>query len=136
MITLDTSATYALLNRRDAAHRAAVQALEADRGPYLVPAATLGEVGFLVEDRLGVEVLDLLLADLESGAYALDCGEGDFTRTRELLRRYADLALGYVDAAVIACAERSGGRVLTFDLRDFGVVAAEGSITIVPEPRQ
>jgi hypothetical protein len=40
------------------------------------------------------------------------------------------------DAAVIACAERSGGRVLTFDLRDFGVVAAEGTITVLPAPPQ
>lgn len=136
MITLDTSAILALLNRQDGAHRAAVQALEADRGPYLVPAATLGEVGFLVEDRLGVKVLDLFLEDLEMGAWTLDCGEGDTPRVRALLRRYADLSLGYVDAAVIACAERSGGRVMTFDLRDFGVVAAEGTITIVPELSQ
>lgn len=136
MITLDTSAILALLNRQDGAHRAAVQALETDRGPYLVPAATLGEVGFLVEDRLGVKVLDLFLEDLEIGAWALDCGEGDMPRVRALLRRYADLSLGYVDAAVIACAERSGGRVMTFDLRDFGVVAAEGTITIVPELSQ
>ena len=132
VITLDTSALYALLNRRDRAHTASVQALRGDPGPYLVPAATLGEIAFLVEERLGIGVLDLLLADLESGAYTLDCGEADLGRARQLVQRYADLSLGYVDAAVIACAERSGGRVLTFDLRDFGVVAAEGTITILP----
>jgi predicted nucleic acid-binding protein len=53
VITLDTSALYALLNRRDPAHVAAVQALSDDPGPYLVPAATLGEIAFLVEQRLG-----------------------------------------------------------------------------------
>jgi len=67
VITLDTSALYALLNRRDRAHQAAVLAFESDPGPYLVPAATLGEIAFLVEERLGGNVLDLLLADLESG---------------------------------------------------------------------
>jgi predicted nucleic acid-binding protein len=134
VITLDTSALYALLNRGDRSHAAAVEVLNADRGPYLVPAATLGEITFLVEERLGIRVLDLLLNDLETGAYTLDCGEGDLGRTRQLVARYADLSLGFVDAAVIACAERSGGRVLTFDLRDFGVVAAEGTITIVPAP--
>ena len=134
MITLDTSALYALLNRGDRAHAAAVEALNGDRGPYLVPAATLGEIAYLVEERLGTRVLDLLLDDLETGAYTLDCGEGDFGRTRQLVARYADLSLGFVDAAVIACAERSGGRVLTFDLRDFRVVATEGTITIVPAP--
>jgi hypothetical protein len=134
VITLDTSALYALLNRRDPGHAAAREALSGDPGPYLVPAATLGEITSLVEERLGIRVLDLLLADLESGAYTLDCGERDLGRARELLRRYDDLSLGYVDAAVVACAERNGGRVLTFDLRDFGVVAAEGTITILPTP--
>ncbi len=132
MITLDTSALYALLNRRDRGHAVAVETLNSDPGPYLVPAATLGEIAFLVEERLGSRVLDLLLADLELGAYTLDCGEADVGRARQLVRRYEDLSLGYVDAAVIACAERSGGRVMTFDLRDFGVVAAEGTITILP----
>ena len=132
MITLDTSALYALLNRRDRGHAVAVETLNSDPGPYLVPAATLGEVAFLVEERLGSRVLDLLLADLELGAYTLDCGEADLGRARQLVKRYEDLSLGYVDAAVIACAERSGGRVMTFDLRDFGVVAAEGTITILP----
>lgn len=136
MITLDTSALYALLNRRDRAHAAAVAALESDPGPYLVPAATLGEVAYLVEERLGIKVLDLVLADLESGAYTLDCGEADLGRARQLVQRYEDLSLGYVDAAVIACAERNGGHILTFDLRDFGVVAAEGTITILPGPPQ
>lgn len=132
MITLDTSALYALLNRRDRGHAVAVETINSDPGPYLVPAATLGEIAFLVEERLGSRVLDLLLADLEVGAYTLDCGEADLGRARQLVRRYEDLSLGYVDAAVIACAERSGGRVMTFDLRDFGVVAAEGTITILP----
>jgi hypothetical protein len=132
VITLDTSALYALLNRRDRGHAVAVETLNSDPGPYLVPAATLGEIAFLVEERLGSRVLDLLLADLESGAYTLDCGEADLARARQLVLRYEDLSLGYVDAAVIACAERSGGRVMTFDLRDFGVVAAEGTITILP----
>jgi hypothetical protein len=73
---------------------AAVQALNDDPGPYLVPAATLGEIAFLVEQRLGIGVLDLLLADLESGAYALDCGEADLGRARQLVQRYEDLSLG------------------------------------------
>ncbi len=102
-----------------------------DRGPYLVPAGILAEVTYMIEQRLGLHALDLFLADLESHAYALDCGEQDLQRIRELVRRYADLPLGFADAAVIACAERNGGQVLTLDLRDFGVVAREGTIQVV-----
>jgi predicted nucleic acid-binding protein len=132
LITLDTSGVLALLSRRDPAHEATAALLGADPGPYLVPAATLGEIGDFVESRLGVRVLDGFLADLAEGALDLDCGRDDFERIRELVARYDDLPLGLVDASVIACAERSGGRVLTLDVRDFGVVAREGTISIVP----
>lgn len=85
-----------------------------------------------MQKRAGVSVLDEFLEDIQTGAYRLECGEDDFGRVRELLERYADLGLSFTDAAVIACAERNGGRVLTFDRRDFDVVAREGSITILP----
>lgn len=131
LITLDTSALFALLNRRDPDHDAVAEALRADPGPYLVPAGILAEIGYLVERRLGPETLDALLADLEAGALALDCGDEELARVRELVRRYADLPLGFADATVIACAERHQGKVMTLD-RDFAVVAREGAITIVP----
>lgn len=132
LITLDTSAVFALLNRRDPDHEVVKSAFEADGGPYLVPAGILAEVAYLVERRLGTEVLDALLADLESGALTLEAGEEDLPRVRELIARYADLPLGFADSAVIACAERNGGRVLTLDTRDFGTVAREGTITLFP----
>jgi len=87
----------------------------------------------MLEQHVGVRFMDLFLEDLESGAYTLECGEEDLPRIRALVRRYADLPLGFADASVVACAERNGGRVLTLDLRDFGVVAREGKIRILPE---
>ena len=132
MTTLDTSAVFALANRRDPEHDRLRRAFEADRGPYLVPSGALAEMTFLIEDRLGWKVLDAFLADLEQGVLSLDCGEEDFSRIRALVKRYRDLPLGAADASVIACAERSGGRVLTLDRRDFEVVAREGNIVIAP----
>jgi predicted nucleic acid-binding protein len=132
VITLDTSGSFALANRRDPDHDRARDVLEADRGPYLVPAGTLAETAYLLEARLGDRALDRYLANIETGALTLDCGRDDFPRIRALVQRYADLPLGFADASVIACAERSGGRVLTFDVRDFGVVAKEGTIDVLP----
>jgi len=136
VITLDTSGLLALANRRDPDHERSKAALMHDRGPYLVPAGILGEVAYMLEQRLGLRILDLFLSDLLSGAYTLDCGADDFGRIRQLVQEYADLPLGFADAAVVACAERSGGRVLTLDLRDFGVVARAGSIMILPGQRE
>jgi hypothetical protein len=132
VITLDTSAIIALLDRRDPDHVAVTGVLRAEAPPYLVPAAVLGEVGYFIEARLGQPVLQVFLEDLREGTLSLDCGEGDLGRIRELVGRYGDLPLGLVDSAVIACAERSGFRTLTLDQRDFGVVAREVPLTLLP----
>jgi uncharacterized protein len=132
MITLDTSALFALLNRRDSDHERVTAALLADAGPYIVPCGVLAEITYLLERRIP-QALDPFLEDLETRAFSVDCGEHDMHRVRELVRRYDDMPLGYADAAVIACAERNGGRVLTLDRRDFGAVAREGSIEVLPD---
>ena len=132
MITLDTSALFALMNRRDPDHVAVREALEKDRGPYLVPAGVLAEITYLLEHRYGAATLDAFLGDLEAGRYRLDCGERDMPRIRALVKRYADLPLGFADAAVIACAEHHSGAVLTLDRPDFTVVAGEAAITVLP----
>ena len=131
LITLDTSAVLPLLDRRDPDYKRVREAFVADGGPYLIPAWILAEVGYIVEQRLKARALDVFLADLESAAFALECGDSDVARIRELVARYADLPLGVADAAVIACAERNGGRVLTLDA-DFLVVARERKISVQP----
>ena len=132
MITLDTSGLLALLDRSEPRHDDAVAVLMADRGPFIVPAGILAEAGYMIERLLGGAVIDLFLADLESGTFALDCGETDLPRISELVGRYADLPLGTADASVVACAERNGGRILTLDVRDFGAVAREMDLSILP----
>lgn len=132
MITLDTSAIFALLNRSDPDHEAVRSAFAGDGGPYIVPAGILAEIGYLVERRLGIKVLDALLVDLQQRAMTVDCGGEDLARIRELAARYADLPLGLADAVVIACAERNGGSVLTLDFRHFRAVAREGKIRLQP----
>ena len=82
--------------------------------------------------RLGPAALDGFLADLEDGGFRLDCGDQDLGRVRALMTRYSSLPLALADAAVIACAERTGSSVLTIDRRDFDVVGRESGITVVP----
>jgi uncharacterized protein len=134
LITLDSSAIYSLIDRRERSHTEVTETLAALPGPYLVPAGILAETAYLLQERLGSAAIAGFLDDLAERRFVLDCGEEDFPRIRALVVRHDDLPLGFSDAAVIACAERSGGRVLTLDVRDFGVVAREGSISILPEP--
>jgi predicted nucleic acid-binding protein len=92
----------------------------------------MSEVGYFLEKWRGNAGLQIFLDDIRDGIYTLYCDETNVDRISELTRRYRDLRLGYADAAVIACAERHGGRVATLDHRHFGVVAREGTIQIVP----
>jgi predicted nucleic acid-binding protein len=134
MLTLDTSGLVALISPKDRYHAEAVGVLRAARGPYIIPTAIMAEIAYILETRAGPQLVLDLLQDLRDGAYSLDCGEHDLTRIQDLVLRYADLRLGFADAAVVACAERRAGRVLSTDRRHFDVVArGEGTISVLPE---
>jgi uncharacterized protein len=132
LIVCDSSAPLVLVNRQDRDYAKFRAATDKAGGPFVVPAATIGEVAYFVEARMPLLVLEAFLLDLEARRYDLDCGESDFPRIRHLVQRYADLRLGLVDAAVIACAERRGAPVLTLDRRHFDVVAREGTMVVLP----
>ncbi|HEX5939367.1 MAG TPA: PIN domain-containing protein [Dehalococcoidia bacterium] len=132
LITLDTSAVVALLDRDDQNHRAAEAFFRQGHAPNVIPAAILSEIAYMTRSRLAPDPIELFIADIEQGVYSLDCGEQDLPRIRELVGRYDNLPLGLADAAVIACAERNGERVMTFDRRDFDIVAREGRIRVEP----
>jgi predicted nucleic acid-binding protein len=133
LITLDTSALFALLNRRDPDHRRVRACVDADGGPYLIPAAILGELSYLVEARLGQRVMDAFLDDVISGGFVVDCGENELPRVKSLAVKYADLPLGFCDAAVAVCAHLHGKRIATLDVRDFSIVGKELHLEVLPK---
>jgi len=92
----------------------------------------LGEIFYMLEREGGVRASTTFVLDLGEGRYELDCEEADLQRGARIALRYDSLSLGLVDAAVIACAERRGGRVLTLDRRHFDVVARELPLEILP----
>lgn len=130
MITLDTSAILALLIVDDAHHERSVRVIARERQPFLVPEGILAEVCFMLEREYGVPGLNGFLEDVLAGGFALVSSRPDTERVMRLVARYANLPLGYADAAVIACAERHGGRILAFD-DHFEIVSGEGGITVL-----
>jgi uncharacterized protein len=62
----------------------------------------------------------------------LDCGDADLPRVLELMARFGDVGLTFSEASVVACAERCGGWMLTFDRRSLRVVVADVPITLLP----
>ena len=130
----DTSGLIGVVIADDPDHQVAVDTITGAGGPFVIPAGILAEAAYMIERDAGTRALAAVLDDLASGAYTLDCGQQDFPRIRELVIRYENLPLGFADAAVIACAERTKAEVLTFDRRDFEIVAREGTFRIMQTP--
>jgi predicted nucleic acid-binding protein len=120
----DTGPLYAAMDRADADHEVCAQLLADSVEQLLVPAPVVVELDWLAGNRLGSEPFSAFLADLEDGAVTVvDLVPADYVRVRELLAGYADLKLGFVDAAVVAVVERLGERKLaTLDHRHFGTI--------------
>jgi uncharacterized protein len=120
----DTGPLYAGMDRADADHEPCAELLASSAEQLLVPAPVIVELDWLAANRLGPAPFLAFLADLADGAIAVvDLVRADYVRARELLVRYADLKLGFVDAAIVAVVERLGERKLaTLDHRHFGTI--------------
>lgn len=120
----DTGPLYAAMDRADADHQACAKLLAETDETLVVPAPVIVELDWLATSRLGPEPFTAFLADVEDEAVAVvDLTLDDFVRVRELLGHYADLHLGFVDAAVLAIVERRREKKLaTLDHRHFGAL--------------
>jgi predicted nucleic acid-binding protein len=136
-LILDTGPLYASLDRSDDDHSACRGLIESAAEPLVIPAPVLVEVDYWIHRRLHPCVLVALIDDIRAGAYQMaDLTAGDYRRIRELCDRYADLDIGFVDAAVMAVVERlDEPKLATLDHRHFSVVRPlhRESIALLPD---
>jgi hypothetical protein len=123
-IIVDTSALYAIADRDDPHHARLVERLRSDAPAVVVPQSVLPEICYLIGSRRGPAAEADFVASLFAAGWRLEpVTSGDVERAVELMRRYADAAIGFVDASVVAIAERLGIRqVWTLDRRDFSLI--------------
>jgi hypothetical protein len=123
-LILDTGPLYASLDRADRDHARCRRLIEECGEALVLPAPVLPEVDYLVSERMGPAPMIALLRDIERGAYGVeDLTAEDYIRVREVMDRYADADIGFVDAAVLAVTERLGEpKLATLDHRHFSVV--------------
>ena len=137
MIVCDTGPLVAALNAKDANHQRCLDLLEQHPGPLLVPAPVITEVCWLLESRSGPAAEAAFLDALHAGELTIvDLERDDLRRMADLVRRYADLPLGAVDASVVAVAERTRiTTVATLDHRHFRVVRPHhtDAFTLLPD---
>ena len=134
MIVVDTGVMVALIDASEQRHRIVRRLYQQLADEWILPAAILPEVDYLLATHLSAKAQSAFLVDLAEGAYIVDWGQDDdLAAAQRICARYQDLGLGYVDAMVIAAAERlKADAIATLDLRHFASVTIRGNPRLLP----
>lgn len=124
MILVDTGILYALVDRDDRWHKRVKDYLGSNSEALFVPVTVLPEICYLLNTYLGQSVEQRFVNSLVQGEIRVEnLTNEDFRRALNLLERYSDLNIGFVDASLVAIAERfKVSRLLTTDRRHFSVI--------------
>jgi predicted nucleic acid-binding protein len=123
-LVLDTGPLLASIDRGDAQHQACVRLLESTVETLLIPSPVLSELDYWLGAYGGPPAQAAFVDDLIDGTFVVENLEAeDYLRIRDLIGRYADARIGFVDAAVLAVVERlREPKLATLDRRHFGLL--------------
>ena len=135
-VIADTGALYALVDRSDAWHARVVAWWTRNREAVVVPVSVIPEVTYLLQSRIGAAAEIGFVQAIVDGEFTIESVEADdFERAVNIMQQYADLPLGFVDATVVAVAERLESReIITTDRRHFSVVRPQHARGFVLSP--
>ncbi|MCI5120923.1 MAG: PIN domain-containing protein [Candidatus Electrothrix sp. AUS4] len=121
---LDTSFLLAMTNVKDRNHARVLSTAERIDGQLVLPVTVLPEVSYLIGSRLGHKTMRQFLHRIADSDVTLEkVTITDLKRVADILDKYADSQLDFVDATLVALAERLNiTRVLTLDRRDFSII--------------
>ncbi len=137
-VVCDTGPLVAAANRRDRAHELAAALVTRLGRDLVVPEPVVVETDQLLRARMSAEVARLFLSSLARGEHSVAfLSPALLRRAVEIDAGYADLDLGFSDAAIMAYAERHELPILTFDFDDFRATAPERGLwrLVVDESR-
>ena len=121
---LDSGFLYAQLNGKDNQHSAVSAATKiAEREPIILPIPVITEVAYLLQRDLNIETVATFLESLPETDLILEAPLAeDYRRAAEILRKYDDANIDFVDAVIVAISERLNiTKILTVDRRHFGI---------------
>jgi predicted nucleic acid-binding protein len=133
-LLLDTGIVYAYYDRSDRWHAKARALLQAEARGLIIPAPVIPEVDHLLGTRLGDESRLTFYAGLTGGHFFVaDLPRQAYARVADINKQFADLSLGFVDAAIVCLAGTLGvPRVATTDRQHFTLLAAHFSLELLP----
>jgi len=118
---VDTGFLYALADTRDKYHQPVLRASQNVQELIVLPAIVLPEICYLIGSRMGHPIMRGFMRGVLAGDMRIESlTEADLKRAVDVLDKYADAGVDFVDAAIVALAERlSITRILTTDRRHF-----------------
>lgn len=112
------------MDRSDSWHDRVMAWWQHNRRPVVVPLTVIPEVTYLLQTRIGPHAELAFVQAVASAEFITEPFDiNDFDRVAETMAQYANFPLGFVDASIVAIAERLATReLLTTDRRHFGAV--------------
>ena len=121
---LDSGFLYAQLNGKDNHHaEVSAAAKNAETEPIIIPIPAITEVTYLLQRDLGIAAVATFLESLPETDLILEVPiSEDYKRAAGILRKYNDANIDFVDACIVAIAERLNiTKILTVDRRHFTI---------------
>jgi uncharacterized protein len=124
VILVDTGILYAMADIDDAWHDSTKTFLQSTQDILLMPITVLPEICYLLNTHLGQQSERKLITSIIHGELRIEgLTNEDFRRSFQLLETYADINIGFVDASMVAIAERLKlHRILTTDRKHFSAI--------------
>ena len=121
---VDTGILYAIADRDDAWHERVNEYFESQADELVVPVTVLPEACYLMNNYINRETEKSFVLSLLQGEIRIEnLVQEDLKRVVRLLEQYRDANIGFVDATVVAVAERLRiRRLLTTDRRHFSMI--------------
>ncbi len=118
---LDTGFAVAFLNRQDHRNAEVASARQKIQGEIYFPVPAITETSYLLARDIGLELAAAFIASLSRTDLILVNPEPeDYQRAAAIMLQYANAKLDFVDAIIVAIAERLNiTQILTLDQRDF-----------------
>jgi len=136
-LVLDTGVLLGAFDAGDRDHERCADLLSSTRDQLVIPAPVLVEVDQMLGRRAGLRAWVALAHRIDEGGYRIPpVTPGFVARAAALQTKYADLRIGFVDAAVfLTCVELGEDKVATLDHRHFSVLRTEGgrALRLLPE---
>jgi predicted nucleic acid-binding protein len=131
---LDTGPWVALIDRSESRHTECIQWLKNFSGRLYSTEAVLTEVLYILNFSITARcaALDFVL---KSVVEIVPSSTASLKKTKNLIKKYADLPMDFADATIVCLANETGMQnIVTFDQKDFSIyrLPKKKSFTIMP----